>query len=174
MNMHPRKPLHVLTLTPFYPSRNDDASGCFVSGPLAWLGKMGVRNTVFAVQPLYRGRPQVNDSAVSADWLRHFALPGAFGIPIAGVFVFARIVGRVRALHGAEPIDLIHAHASLPCGHAALLLSQELGIPYVVSVHGRDASSTVQARGRVGAWCLRITRRVYSASSRVICAPLAK
>ena len=138
MNTGLGRSIHVLTLTPFYPSRNDGASGCFVSEPLAWLAKMGVRNTVFAVQPLYRGRSHANDSAVSADWLRHFALPGAFGIPIAGAFVFARIVGRVRALHGLEPIDLIHAHASLPCGHAAMLLSQELGIPYVVSVYGFD------------------------------------
>ncbi|MGC1448620.1 MAG: glycosyltransferase [Candidatus Sulfotelmatobacter sp.] len=169
INMDPRRPIHVLTLTPFYPSRNDDASGCFVAEPLAWLARVDVRNTVFVVQPLYRGRLRASDSAEPADWLRHFALPGGFGLPVAGAFVFARIVGRVRALHRLERIDLIHAHASLPCGHAAMLLSQELGIPYVVSVHGRDASSTGQVRGRVGAWCRRITRRVYSASSRVIC-----
>jgi glycosyltransferase involved in cell wall biosynthesis len=162
--------MHVLTLTPFYPSRSDDASGCFVSEPLAWLGKMGVRNTVFAVQPLYRGKSHTSDSAVPADWLRHFALPGALGIPMAGVFVFARIVGRVRALHGLEPIDLIHAHASLPCGHAAMLLSQELGIPYVVSVHGFDTFSSEQVTGRALAWCRRISRRVYASSRRVICA----
>jgi glycosyltransferase involved in cell wall biosynthesis len=169
MKTDSHNPLHVLTLTPFYPSRDDDASGRFVSEPLAWLAKMGVRNTIFAVQPLYRGKSRANDSAVSADWLRHFTLPGAFGIPIAGVFVFARIVGRVRALHRLEPIDLIHAHASLPCGHAAMLLSQELGIPYVVSVHGFDTLSSEQVTGRALAWCRRISRRVYASSRRVIC-----
>ena len=169
MNMDPPRPIHLLTLTPFYPSRNDDASGCFVSEPLAWLAKVGVRNTVFAVQPLYRGRLRASDSAEPADWLRHFALPGGFGLPVAGAFVFARIVGRVRALHRLERIDLIHAHASLPCGHAAMLLSKELGIPYVVSVHGFDAFSTVQVTGRVGAWCHRMSRRVYASSRRVIC-----
>ena len=160
---------HVLTLTPFYPSRTDDASGCFVSDPLARLARAGVRNTVLAVQPFYRRRLRANNAAVPADWLRYIALPGRLGLPIAGAFVFARIVGRVRALHHLQRIDLIHAHASLPCGHAALLLSQELRIPYVVSVHGREASSTVQVGGHVGAWCRRITRRVYSSSSRVIC-----
>jgi teichuronic acid biosynthesis glycosyltransferase TuaC len=170
MKRVPHRPLHVLTLTPFYPSCNDDASGRFVSEPLAWLAKVGVQNTVFAVQPLYRGRHRANNSAVSAVWLRHFALPGAFGIPMAGAFVFARIVGRVRALHGLEPIDLIHAHASLPCGHAAMLLSQELGIPYVVSVHGFDVLSPEQVTGRALAWCRRISRRVYASSRRVICA----
>ena len=40
--------LHVLTLTPFYPTTNDDAAGCFVSEPLDALDKAGVRNTVIA------------------------------------------------------------------------------------------------------------------------------
>lgn len=169
MNTDLRTRIHVLTLTPFYPSRNDDASGCFVSEPLAWLAKVGVRNTVFAVQPLYRRRLRAVDSAVPADWLRYFELPGGFGLPIAGAFVFARIVGRVRALHRLERIDLIHAHASLPCGHAAMLLSKELGIPYVVSVHDLDAFSTAQVAGRAIACCHRISRRVYASSRRVIC-----
>ena len=169
MNTGPGRSIHVLTLTPFYPSRNDDASGCFVSEPLTWLGKVGVRNTVFAMQPLYCGKSHANDSAVSADWLRHFALPGPFGVPSAGAFVFARIVGRVRALHRLQAIDLIHAHGSMPCGHAAMLLSNELGDPYVVSVHGLDSFSRSPAAGRVGAWRHRISRMVYASSRRVIC-----
>jgi teichuronic acid biosynthesis glycosyltransferase TuaC len=161
--------LHVLTLTPFYPSRNDDASGCFISEPLAWLAKAGVRNTVFALQPFYRGRLHASNSAIPAEWFRHFALPGGGGLPTAGAFVFARIVGKVRALHHLQPIDLIHAHAPLPCGHAAMLLSRELDIPYVVSVHGLDAFSTVQVGGHAGEWCRRISHRVYASSRRVIC-----
>jgi teichuronic acid biosynthesis glycosyltransferase TuaC len=162
-------PLHVLTLTPFYPSRDDDASGCFVSEPLVWLAKMGVCNTVFAVQPLHRRRQHANDSGVSADWLRYFALPGAFGVPIAGAFVFARIVGQVRALHRLQPINLIHAHGSMPCGHAAMLLSHELRIPYIVSVHCLDGFSRSRDTGRFGPWSQRISRMVHASSRRVIC-----
>jgi glycosyltransferase involved in cell wall biosynthesis len=161
--------LKVLTLTPFYPTDRDDANGCFVSEPLDWLAKAGVRNTVFALQPLYRGRLHANDSVVPAEWLRYFAVPGGFGLPTAGAFAFARIVGKVRALHRSQRIDLIHAHAPLPCGHAAMLLSKELAIPYVVSVHGLDAFSTMQVAGRAGEWCCRISQAVYAASRRVIC-----
>jgi hypothetical protein len=50
-----------------------------------------------------------------------------------------------------------------------MLLRAELGIPYVVSVHGLDAFSTEQVSGRTGEWCRRISQRVYSSSSRVIC-----
>jgi teichuronic acid biosynthesis glycosyltransferase TuaC len=164
-----QRDLHVLTLTPFYPSAADDAGGCFVSEPLDWLAKVGVRNTVFAVQPAYRGKIRAAGSSVPAQWLRYIALPGGVGLPSAGAFVFARIVGRVRELNSARPIDLIHAHAPLPCGHAAMLLSRELKIPYVVSVHGLDAFSTVQVAGTAGKWARRISQQVYASSRRVIC-----
>jgi glycosyltransferase involved in cell wall biosynthesis len=160
---------HVLTLTPFYPNDRDTTNGCFISEPLDWLAKTGVRNTVFAVQPFYRARLRARDSAMKAEWLRYFSLPGGIGLPTAGVFLFAHIIGRVRELHRSQRIDLIHAHAPLPCGHAAMLLSAELGIPYVVSVHGLDAFSTEQVGGRAGEWCRRISQRVYRSSRRAIC-----
>jgi teichuronic acid biosynthesis glycosyltransferase TuaC len=164
-----QRDLHTLTLTPFYPTEQDDGQGCFVAEPLAALAEVGVHNTVFAVQPLYRPRLQPRDSAVPAEWLRHFALPGGLGLPTSGAFVFARIAGRARALHRSQPIDLIHAHAPLPCGHAAMLLSRELCVPYLVSVHGLDAFSTVQVRGKAGEWCRRVSQQVYRSASRVIC-----
>ena len=163
------KPLHVLTLTPFYPSERDDGAGCFVAEPLDALAQAGVVNTVFAVRPLYRGKLRARESGVPAQWLRYLSLPGGFGLPTAGAFVFARIVGQVRELQSAQRIDLIHAHGPLPCGHAAMLLSKELGVPYVVSVHGLDAFSTEQVSGRAGEWCRRISQRLYRSSCRVIC-----
>lgn len=163
------KPIHVLTITPFYPSQNDDAAGCFVAEPLDALANSGIANTVFAVQPFYRAKVRARGTGVPAVWLRYFSLPGGVGLPTAGAFVFARIVGRVRALHRFHRVDVVHAHAPLPCGHAAMLLSAELGIPYVVSVHGLDAFSTEQVSGRVGEWCRRISQRVYRSSRRVVC-----
>lgn len=50
-----------------------------------------------------------------------------------------------------------------------MLLSAELGLPYVVSVHGLDAFSTEQVKGRASEWCRRISQRVYRSSRRVIC-----
>ncbi len=161
--------LHVLTLTPFFPSEDDDAGGCFVAEPLDWLTKRGIRNTVLAVQPFYRKRNHSASSSTPARWLRYPAVPGGFGLPTAGAFAFARIVGRIRDLHYRQPIDLIHAHSALPCGHAAMLLQKELGIPFVVSVHGLDAFSTTQVSGRAGKWCRRISQHVYGSSRRVFC-----
>ena len=50
-----------------------------------------------------------------------------------------------------------------------MLLGAELGLPYVVSVHGLDAYSTNQVGGRAGQWCRRISQRVYRSAKRVIC-----
>ncbi|MGA8428462.1 MAG: glycosyltransferase [Candidatus Sulfotelmatobacter sp.] len=160
---------HVLTLTAFYPSEGDDAGGCFVAEPIKLLSELGVRNTVLAVQPLYREKNRPIASSDSVRWLRYPALPGGFGLPTAGAFLFARIVGSVREMHRRNRIDLIHAHSALPCGHAAMLLSKEMGIPYVISVHGLDAFSTTQVSGRAGKWCRRISQHVFGSSRRVIC-----
>lgn len=161
--------LHILTLTPFYPSSQDPASGCFVSEPLEWLAKAGVRNTVFLMHPTYRAGRRDGGSAVPVVRLGYVALPGNLGLSTAGAFAFARIVARVRRLHREQRIDLIHAHGALPCGHAAMLLSKELKIPFVVSVHGLDAFSDVQVGGWSGQFCRRISQRTFTFSRRVIC-----
>jgi len=169
MGQAKNRALEVLTLTPFYPGEHDDSQGSFVAEPLNALAQLGVSSTVFALQPIYRARFRAPKSSVPAEWIRYFSLPGNVGLSMAGAFVFARIVSRIRELVHQHRITLIHAHAALPAGHAAMLLSSELGLPYVVSVHGLDAFSTVQVGGRMGEWCRRITRRVYQGARRVIC-----
>ena len=169
VSIQPKREARVLTLTPFYPNGADPTNGCFISEPLDWLARAGVQNTVFAIQPVYRKRLHALESGVRAEWMRYFSLPGGFGLPSAGAFAFARIVSAVRELHQTGKINLVHAHAPLPCGHAAMLLGAELGLPYVVSVHGLDAFSTEQVKGRPGEWCRRISQRVYRSSRRVIC-----
>ena len=166
---NPRGPLHVLTLTPFYPTDQDDAAGCFVAEPVDALARAGVINTVFAVRPFYRGKVRPRQSSLHEEWLRYPSLPGNAGLPTSGAFLFARIVGKVREMQRTRPIDVIHAHAPLPCGHAAMLLRSELGLPYVVSVHGLDVFSSEQVRGKAGEWCRRISQRVFQSSQRVVC-----
>jgi teichuronic acid biosynthesis glycosyltransferase TuaC len=164
-----RQSLHVLTLTPFYPVLNDDAQGCFVAEPLRWLEQLGVLNTVIAVRPFYYGRARASNSAIRARWSHFFSLPGGLGLPTAGAFLYAGLLTQVRALHRSKPISIIHAHAPLPCGHAAALLSRELGVPFVVTVHGLDAFSTNQVGGHAGRWCKRVSQWVYRSAHQVIC-----
>ncbi len=161
--------MQVLTITPFFPSAQDDSQGCFVAEPLLWTEKIGIANRVLAVQPFYRAGAAPGISNPAANWMRYLSLPGGMGLPTAGTFLFARVLPTVRRLQKAGLIELIHAHAPLPCGHAAMLLNRELGLPYVVTVHGLDAFSRSQVRGWVGEWCAKITRSVYQSARSVIC-----
>jgi glycosyltransferase involved in cell wall biosynthesis len=158
--------MRVLTLTPFYPTASDDAAGCFVAEPLRALEEFGVNSCVVAVHPFHRRR---NGITPSATWIRYPAIPGGIGLASAGAFLYASLISKVRALHQSQPIDLIHAHAALPCGHAAVLLGRELKIPCVVTVHGLDAFFEKQVGGYASQCCKRVTQFVYRSASRVIC-----
>ena len=161
--------LHVLTITPFYPIEQDDAQGCFVAESLGALQKLGVKNTIIAARPFYRGRVKVHATAPAASWHLYFTFPGGSGLPTGGVFLFSALLSQIRRLHRKEPIDLIHAHAALPCGHAAALLARELKIPFIVTVHGLDAYFIRQVPGYAGRWCKRISQWVYRSAAKTIC-----
>jgi teichuronic acid biosynthesis glycosyltransferase TuaC len=169
MTAEPSSPFHVLTITPFYPTAADDARGCFVSEPLPYLEKLGIEHTVLAVQSFYDGPATPNESVPPAHWIRYLPLPSGVGLATAGVFLYANIRSSVRGLVARKPVHLIHAHSALPCGHAAALLSRDLGIPFVVTVHGLDAFSTNQVRGYAGKWAQRISTWVYRKARNVIC-----
>lgn len=161
--------MHVLTLTPFYPIAGDDAFGCFVAEAIPPMEQLGIKCSVAAVRPFHKGKVPTSTVAPPAEWIYYPSLPGGFGLSSAGRFLYARLLPAVRRLHQRQPIDLIHAHAPLPCGHAAMLLKRELKIPFVVTVHGLDAFLIHQVPGLAGRWCKTKARRVYDAASQVIC-----
>ena len=84
----PREALHVLTLTPFYPVAGDDAQGCFVAEPLAWLAKLGVANTVRAARPFYRGGAGISDvrRSPARSGCVTFRFPVDGGCPVRELF----------------------------------------------------------------------------------------
>ena len=160
--------LHVLTLTPFFPSDQNEVNGCFIAEPIEQLKQFGVDSSVIAVSPIYYPRKRPSSTA-AAEWMRYPQVPGNLGLSSAGKLLYARLLGRVRKLHGAKPIDLIHAHAALPCGHAAALLSKRLNIPFVITLHGLDVFNTCFLGGSPAAWRRKVSVDVYHAARTVIC-----
>jgi teichuronic acid biosynthesis glycosyltransferase TuaC len=79
------------------------------------------------------------------------------------------LLAEVPRLRRERPIDVIHAHAALPCGHAAALLSRHLNIPFVVTVHGLDVFNTCFLGGVPAEWRRRASLHVYRAARTVIC-----
>ncbi|MFY9845319.1 MAG: glycosyltransferase, partial [Terriglobales bacterium] len=160
--------LHVLTITPFFPSNQNEVNGCFIAEPIEQLQQFGVDSTVIAVAPMYY--PRQEPSATStAEWVRYPQVPGNLGLATAGKLLYTRLLQRVRNLHRARPIDVIHAHAALPCGHASALLSKRLNIPFVVTLHGLDVFNTCFLGGIPAAWRRRVSMDVYRSAHTVVC-----
>jgi len=160
--------LHVLTLTPFFPSVQNEVSGCFIAEPIEQFKQYGVESSVMAASPIYYPRRQ-SSSWAPAEWVRYPRVPGNFGLSGAGKFLYARLLGRIRQLHSVKPIDVIHAHAALPCGHAAALISRRLNIPFVVTVHGLDVFNSCFLGGVSADWRRSMSVDVYRAARTVIC-----
>ena len=161
--------LRVLTLTPFYPNAENAAEGCFISEVLPRTQQLGVSNHVIAVRPRHRRRVHALRAQIRCDWNHYFCFPGNAGLPTAGSLLAESLGGLVEGIHQAEAIDLIHAHAALPCGDAAERLSRKFGIPFVVSVHGLDVFLERQAGKTLGRWCRGLSERVYRNARAVIC-----
>jgi len=160
--------LHVLTLTPFFPSDQNEVNGCFIAEPVEQLKQFGVESSVIAVSPIYYPKKQPS-SLAAAEWVRYPQVPGNLGLSSAGKLLYARLLRRIRNLHRANPIDVIHAHAALPCGHAAALLSSRLKIPFVVTIHGLDVFHTGYLGGIPAAWRRSVSVDVYRKARTVIC-----
>ena len=160
--------LHVLTLTPFFPSDQNEVSGCFIAEPIEPLKQFGVDSSVIAISPIYYPRKQPSSSA-AAEWVRYPQVPGNFGLSSAGKLLYARLLGRIRKLHTVKPIDVIHAHAALPCGHAAGLISKSLHIPFVVTIHGLDVFNSFFLGGIAAGWRRKVSVEVYRAARTAIC-----
>jgi glycosyltransferase involved in cell wall biosynthesis len=162
-------PLNVLTITPFFPSDQNEVDGCFVAEPMEQFENLGIESSVIAVSSIYHRRKRSIRSA-PADWVRYLQCPpGILGLSSAGKFLFRRLLPRVEKLHRAKPIDVIHAHSALPCGLAAALLSKKLNIPFVVTVHGLDVFNTCSHTGIAAAWRRQASVYVYRAARSVIC-----
>jgi teichuronic acid biosynthesis glycosyltransferase TuaC len=166
VQINPR--LHVLTLTPFFPSDQNEVAGCFVAEPMAEFAQFNVDSSVIAVSAIHHLRRRSIASA-AAEWVRYPQIPGTLGLSSAGKLLYTRLLKRVRGLHRTKRIDVIHAHAALPCGHAAMLLSRRLKIPFVVTVHGLDVFNDCYLGGTPAEWRRRVSVEVYRAARTVIC-----
>ncbi len=168
---HVHDGLRVLTLTPFYPALDNPALGCFVSEPLAAMDAGAVKSEVVAAQSWAearrKGRRQ-SSPEFPCQWISYPALPTRWGLPSAGPGLSLAITA-LESRWSADSPDLIHAHAALPCGHAAVTLARKLGIPFVVTVHGLDAFADHQVPGWAGRLSCGLSRRVYSEAARVVC-----
>jgi teichuronic acid biosynthesis glycosyltransferase TuaC len=159
---------HVLTLTPFFPSLENEVNGCFIKEPLDFLTRLDITSSVIAVSPIHHPRRRPNPAA-PATWVRYPQLPGYLGLPGAGRLLYARLLPVVSRLQRERPITLIHGHGALPCGRAAALLARRFQLPFVVTVHGLDVFNTGSLAGIRAKFLRQASIAVYQDAHTVVC-----
>ncbi len=145
--------MHVLWLTPDYPTRRYPMPGVYFQTQIRALARAGVTTTVisptaFVPAPL---------ALLSPRWRRYAETPSAYS-DSSGAFVvrprYLNIPGQPRWLRQELQIaavarraasrliraDLIHAHTAMPIGGAARVLSRALRVPYLLTLHGSDVN----------------------------------
>jgi len=143
-------------------------SGCFIAESTRQLQSLGVRSSIIAVTPIHY-RQRASNPLSPARWVRYPQIPGTIGLSNAGRWLYARLLAEVPRLHKEQPFDVIHAHAALPCGHAAALLARRLRIPFVVTLHGLDVFNSCFQGGMPAAWRRTASVDVFRDARQVIC-----
>src|SRR5680860_140687 len=157
--------MHVLFLPSWYPETFEDISGSFFREQALALHQAGCKVGVIAPGMLLSLRRPLH--ALRAD--RSIRKEMDAGVPtyrMTAINWTPRLRGRsarrkehirmalyraYAAVHGRP--DVIHVHASLPAGAAAIGIAKQANIPYVLSEHG-----SAYARGLIPAAGIRMAR----------------
>lgn len=152
------RPITALWITDGYPSNNSPVEGVFHQSQAEALAALGVKVQVCAPVawiPKFLTR-------LVPRWSRHVGYPLRYerrGVEVLRprIFSYPRDI-----LHGFPHLftsmalqrsslprpDLIHAHFAYPGGLTARKLSREIGVPYVLTLHGSDVHSYPLINGR--------------------------
>jgi len=157
--------VNILILSEMFPNPANPIAGIFVVEQMRALREQGVNCTVISplpwVPPFLRSSPRMQKylTAPERDQVRGFAVryprvpvvPGGRLLALSAFFYYRWCRRAVRELMQERRIDLIHAHAIVPIGMAAVMLGREFKVPVVCTVHGSDIN--VQPwRSRLSRW----------------------
>src|ERR1700693_2522080 len=160
--------LKVLVLSEMFPNSENAMSGIFVLEQMRALRGQGVKFRVISPVPrippgfrsLARMRKYVGIPSHSTvdgfpvDYPRIPMLPRGILLYLAGFVYYLWCRALLREMLQQASIDLIHAHAIMPVGFAAVLLGREFKMPVICTVHGSDIN--VQPwRNRGNRWAAR-------------------
>jgi teichuronic acid biosynthesis glycosyltransferase TuaC len=161
--------VNVLVVSHLYPSPESDRQ-LFVHEQCVALRELGVELRVVSPTPYTprvlwvsprlrrRGRRphQAVRDGVRADYPRFPQVPRRVLFDRLGDIAYRSVRSLPWVADGG--FDLIHAHQALPNGATAARLSRDLGIPYVVTMHGADVHETLPRGGAAAARLAEVLR----------------
>ena len=152
--------MRVLVVSHLYPAPGYERH-LFLHEQLVALRRLGVEATVCSPTPLaprvlwfrsrwrrFGSKPRraIRDG-IEATYPRVVVLPRRALFSRSGDLFYLAMRRQLPAAAGQ--VDLIHAHQALPDGAAAARMAARLGVPFVVTVHGRDVNAHLPAGGAV-------------------------
>ena len=152
--------MRVLVVSHLYPAPGYERH-LFLHEQLVALRRLGVEATVCSPTPLaprvlwfrsrwrrFGSKPRraIRDG-IEATYPRVVVLPRRALFSRSGDLFYLAMRRQLPAAAGQ--VDLIHAHQALPDGAATARMAARLGVPFVVTVHGRDVNAHLPAGGAV-------------------------
>ncbi len=155
--------MNILVISHMYPYPGNSNNGIFVHQQNLELMRQGCNLTVLAPRPWapypigffnprwrkFSSIPKVvNFDGIVARRPAYLVFPRGIGMASSGFRLNLAMRKHVAKLHKENPFSLIYAHTILPDGQAGIFLKRYLGIPLVVTVHGKDVQQTAFRNNR--------------------------
>ncbi|MFD3156162.1 glycosyltransferase [Haloimpatiens sp. FM7330] len=150
--------MKVLVISHMYPSTFNHMSGIFVHKQVKELIKLGCEVKVISPVPLapfplnkistkwkkYSQIPKKNViDGVEVYYPRYIEFPKGYFFAKSGYRMYKSIKSIAKNLNEIYKFDLIQSHVALPDGYCGMILSKELNLPHVVTIHGQDFQCTI-------------------------------
>jgi len=153
--------MNILILSTMFPNTVNKTSGIFVYQQIKAISELGVKFTVVAPIP-YTFFPinrlsekwkniskipvEETIEGITVLHTKFIAIPNGYLKDFWAYSYVNSALKKIKELHSKNPFDLIHAHGSLPDDHAAMILSQKLGVPFIITVHGYTINELYKKR----------------------------
>lgn len=173
--------MNVLVLSEMFPDSRNPTLGIFVLEQMRALRRQEVKLSVIAPRPwipkpFRRARRVQKYLAIPSrscvdgfpvEYPRVPMFPGGALLYLAGFVHYLWCRRLLKTMLRDPGIDLIHAHAILPIGFAAMLLGREFKIPVICTLHGSDVNVAPWrnwANKRATKWALTKVDRLFAVS----------
>jgi len=171
--------MKVLVISHMYPSTFNEVDGIFVHEQAKALVKEGIEVKVVSpipwtpfpinhLSPKWKAYSMIPLRSawdgIEVHYPRYRTYPKEMLFASSGWRMYQGIKRPVDKIHQKFPFDLIHAHAALPAGYAAVLIARRYRRPLVITVHGYDLQVTFYKSAK----CRSVLLRTLEQANRVI------
>ena len=105
-----------------------------------------------------------NRDDISVYYPRYITFPKALFFDSSGERMYQGIKKLIQNIYNDYKFDLIHAHVALPDGYAAMKITKDLGMPFLVTIHGMDLYVTIKKNLK----CQMKIKKVFEQAGKVV------